>query len=159
MNTAQSKSLSIAQRSSHTSDIQKTCTVVLYTYCKCVPSGSVLILDLKMFYKHTPHASCRQRALPSPRHPPAVTAWSGLLLADVILQHMVHALQCIVNGDDAAVFPFCPWWPWPLTLTFKLVLVTDQIQLPCKFGTNLFSRYWDIWVTNKKQKKTYHRQC
>jgi len=32
-----------------------------------------------------------------------------------------HTLLCIVIGDDSAVFRFfCPWWPWPLTLTFKL---------------------------------------
>jgi len=25
------------------------------------------------------------------------------------LQRTAHDLQCIVNGDDSSVFPFCPW--------------------------------------------------
>jgi len=25
------------------------------------------------------------------------------------LQRTAHALQCVVNGDDSAVFRFCPW--------------------------------------------------
>jgi len=45
-----------------------------------------------------------------------------------------HESQCIVNGDDTAVSPFCPWWLWPLTLTFKLVRARDQTRLPCEFG-------------------------
>jgi len=54
-------------------------------------------------------------------------------------------------------FPqFYPWWPWPLTLTFKLVRARDQTRLPYKFGTNLFSRSRDISVTNE-QKKTKKR--
>jgi len=61
-----------------------------------------------MFTKHKPHASRHQHALPSPHHPPAATEWRHLLLHDVIcsVQHMAHALQCIVNGDDSAVFRF-----------------------------------------------------
>jgi len=56
------------------------------------------------------------------------------------------ALQCIFNGKE-----ICPWWPWPLTLTFKLVWARNQACLPCKFGTNVFSRSRDTWFTNKNK--------
>ena len=45
---------------------------------------------------------------------------------------------------------FCPWWPWPLTLTFRLVWARDQTPLLCEFGTNPFSGSRDISCTNKK---------
>ena len=45
---------------------------------------------------------------------------------------------------------FCPWWPWPLTLTFKLVQVRDQTRLPWEFGAYPFSGSRDISCTNKK---------
>jgi len=45
---------------------------------------------------------------------------------------------------------FCPWWPWPLTLTFKLVRVRDQTRLPREFVANPFSSSRDISYTNKK---------
>ena len=45
---------------------------------------------------------------------------------------------------------FCPWWPWPLTLTFKLVRARNQTHLLCKFGANPFSSCGDISYTNKK---------
>jgi len=50
-------------------------------------------------------------------------------------------------------FIFCPLWPWPLTLTFKLVWVRDQARLPCEFGANPFSCSGDICVTNTKTNK------
>jgi len=54
---------------------------------------------------------------------------------------------------------FCPWWPWPLTLTFKLVRARDQKRLPCKFGANLLSSSRDMNDKQTKKNKTYHRQC
>ena len=45
---------------------------------------------------------------------------------------------------------FCPWWPWPLTLTFKLIRARNQTCLPCEFGANSFSGSRDISHTNKK---------
>jgi len=54
------------------------------------------------------------------------------------------------SGKNAALFRFCRWWPWPLTVTFKLVQARDQTRLPCEFGANLFNHSRDIWVTNKK---------
>ena len=48
-------------------------------------------------------------------------------------------------------FQFCTWWPWPLTLTFKLVQARDQSRLLCEFSTNAFSGSGDIWGTNKQR--------
>ena len=42
------------------------------------------------------------------------------------LQHTVHALQCIVNGDDAAVFPVSSL----VTLTFDLDIQTGPSDGP-----------------------------
>jgi len=50
---------------------------------------------------------------------------------------------------------FSPWWPWPLTLTFKLIWARDQTRLPYKFGTNPFSSSPDISYTNKKVDKHF----
>jgi len=87
------------------------------------------------------------------RHPvtPPPRLWRNGAIAVYILHCTVHALQCTVNGDDAAVFHFCPWWPWPLTLTFKLIRARNQTRLPCEFGTNLFSGSRDIWGTNRQK--------
>jgi len=38
-----------------------------------------------------------------------------------------------------------------VTMTFKLVQARDQRDVPCEFGTNLFSSFQDILYTNKKQ--------
>ena len=48
---------------------------------------------------------------------------------------------------------FCPWWPWPLTLTFKLARVRDQTRLPREFGANPFSHSRDILFTKKRTKR------
>ena len=48
------------------------------------------------------------------------------------------------RGDGSEKHVFCPWWPWPLTLTLKLVRARDQTRLPCEFGGNPFSGSWDI---------------
>ena len=48
---------------------------------------------------------------------------------------------------------FCPWWPWPLTFTFKLIRARHQTRLPCKFAANPLSRSRDIWCTNKMNEK------
>jgi len=58
------------------------------------------------------------------------------------------------KGPKNAVF--CPWWPWPLTLTFKLVRARDQTR----FRVNLVqirSTLSEIFHTRTKQ--TSHRQC
>jgi len=60
-----------------------------------------------MFYqtKRIPHASRRQRALPSPRHSPGCDAMVPPP-AEPGLQHTADEFQCIVIGDDSAVFRF-----------------------------------------------------
>jgi len=44
------------------------------------------------------------------RHPRAATQWYRLLLL---------AMHCQWEWVSSFSF-FCPWWPWPLTLTFEL---------------------------------------
>jgi len=74
------------------------------------------------------------------------------------LQRTAHALLCIVNGDDSAVFFcfFCPWWPWPSTFDRDIQTLPseggDQTRFPCKLGANPFNRSRDISYTNKKMK-------
>ena len=54
--------------------------------------------------------------------------------ADCCIRPTAHALLCIVNGNDSEVFRFfSPWWPWPLTLTFKLVrvILDTRVRGPC----------------------------
>jgi len=64
-----------------------------------------------MFTKHKPHASRRQRALPSPRHPPAATEWCCLLLPDVACSVLrtAHAYNALSVGMTQQFFVFCPW--------------------------------------------------
>jgi len=70
------------------------------------------------------------------------------------------AAHCLQRAHTIRMLPglteriFCPWWPWPLTFTFKLVCVRDQTHLPCKCHVNPFSSSRDIWGTNKKRKKS-----
>jgi len=44
---------------------------------------------------------------------------------------------------------FCPWWPWPLTFTFKLLQARNEARFPCEFGANPFSGS-RFSCTNKK---------
>ena len=51
-----------------------------------------------------------------------------------------HAVLCIVNGNDSVVFRyFCPWWPWPLTLTFDLGRDFCTLHPIAKFHRPTFS--------------------
>jgi len=54
-----------------------------------------------------------------------------------------HKLQAPERDEKCR---FCPWWPWPLTMTIKLVRARDQ---PCEFGANPFSGSRDISHTPK----------
>jgi len=78
------------------------------------------------------------------------TWWFMVFAAVIFLIARLIAIQDV----------FCPWWPWPwpLTLTFKLFWLREQTCLRCEFGVDSFSHSWHIWFTNKKNKKTYHRQ-
>ena len=78
---------------------------------------------------------------PSPCHPLAATQWSHLLVQ--LVCSVQHTLQCIVSGDDSAVFSALSLVTLTfeaLILTFKLMQARNQTRLPCKFGANLFSR-------------------
>jgi len=57
-------------------------------------------------------------------------------------------------ADRAENAVFCPCWPWPVTLTFKLVRARDQARLLCEFGANPFSGFRDISYTKKKHRLT-----
>ena len=65
-----------------------------------------------------------------------------------------------LKGPKNAVF--CPWWPWHLTLTFKVVRARDQTRLPCEFCANPSSGSGDISHTNNKnhtddtKNRTFH---
>jgi len=100
----------------------------------------------RCFTKHTLHASHHQHVLLSTCHPPNAIQCSCLLLHAAYGASL--AMHCQWGWLRTFSF-FCPWWPWPLTLTFKLVWVRDQTRLTCKFGTNPFCRSRHIWVTNK----------
>ena len=54
--------------------------------------------------------------------------------------HTAHASQCLVNGDDAAVFPVLSL----VTMTFDLDIHIDQTRLPGEFGANPFGSSRDI---------------
>ena len=71
------------------------------------------------------------------------------------LQRTAHTLQCIVNGNDSAVFPsFIPGdldlWPWH----------SNSFERGTKhvFGTNLFSHSRHISLTNKKKTEKTNKQ-
>jgi len=60
-----------------------------------------------------------------------------LSVATCCVRPTAHALLCIVNGDDSAVFRFfCPRWPWPLTFDPKFELGRDfcTVHLTAKFN-------------------------
>jgi len=66
-------------------------------------SNTTVELDSMRWFSH--------RRSPSP---PGGTQWYRLLLHAAYGLATAHALLCIVNGDDSAVFfVFCPWWLWP----------------------------------------------
>ena len=69
-----------------------------------------------------------------------------------------HALPCIVNGDDSAVFRFCPRWPWPLTPKFELERDFCTVYLTAKFHHLTFNRSEVIVRTNKHTDKLTNKQ-
>ena len=83
-----------------------------------------------------------------PVTPPAATEWCRLMLDDVICS--VRRTRRLTMGMTQQFSRFCPWCLWHLTLTFKLVRARLQTRLLCKFGANPFSRFRDIWLTNKQ---------
>jgi len=72
-----------------------------------------------------------------------------------------HALLCIVNGDDSAVFRF--FVPgdldlWPLTLTFEFGRDFCTTYLTAKFDRPTFSRSDVIVRTNRETDKLANRR-
>jgi len=64
-----------------------------------------------------------------------------------VLPNINHT-QAAERAEDVV---FCAWWPWPLSLTFKLFRTKDRTRrLPCEFDTNPFRRSRNILYTNKK---------
>ena len=53
-------------------------------------------------------------------------------------------------AERAEKFRFCPWWPWPLTLTFKLGRDFCIMHLTDKFYHPTFSRSQVMMRTNKQ---------
>jgi len=99
-----------------------------------------------------PHASRRQRALPSP---PAATQWSHLLLRSQYTAYSARvALPCIVSGDDSAVFRF--FVPGDLDLwppKFELRRDFCTVHLTAKFHHHTFNRSEIVVQTNKRTDK------
>jgi len=56
--------------------------------------------------KQTNTLTCADFPTGVARHPRAATQWHRLLLLAVYGLATAHALLCIVNGDDSAVFRF-----------------------------------------------------
>ena len=56
---------------------------------------------------------------------------------------------------------FCPWWPWVLTLTFKLVQARDQTRLPSEFGQirSAVPEISHISYTNKRTTDWRRKDC
>jgi len=84
--------------------------------------------------------------------PPGGTQWYRLVLRATYCVRLAtaHAQLCIVNGMTQQLFVFCPWWPWPLTLTFELGRVFCTTYLTAKFDRPTFSRSEVIVRTNKQ---------
>jgi len=81
--------------------------------------------------QHTPHAT--RRKFPSPCTPashPVTPGGHGMVSSAAVrnLQRTAHALQCLVNGDDAAVFPVMSLVT--LTFAFDLDIQTRPTERP-----------------------------
>jgi len=97
----------------------------------------------------TTPASRRQRVLPSPCHHPAATQWYHLLL------RAAYGIRCmpydaLSMGWLSRFSFFCPWWPWPLILTFELGRDFCTVHLTAKFHHPIFNRSEVIMLTNKQ---------
>jgi len=77
---------------------------------------------------------------------PSAAVWCCLQRAhySASCSRMYHSFTAGGQGWWECTTRFCPWWPWPFTLTFKLVQARDQTRLPCEVGANEFSVSWDI---------------
>jgi len=62
------------------------------------------------------------------------------------------------RGVDSTKRVFCPWWPWPLTLTFKFGRYFCTMHLTAKFHRPTFNRSEVIVLTNKQTDKLTNKQ-
>jgi len=98
----------------------------------------------------TAPASRRRRVLPSPCHPHLRR--NGIVCCCVQHTAQWRWVMPTVNGDDSAVFPFCPRWPWPLTFDLDIRSRARFLyNAPnCQFHRPTFSRSEVIVRTNKR---------
>ena len=106
---------------------------------------SIILLRAKDVLPNTNRTQAAKITPGSDGMVPSAAAWCCLQRA--------CSIPSLPGGDGSAQHVFCPWWPWPLTLAFKLVRASDQTCLPCEFGANPFSGSRDIWLTNKWKKQ------
>jgi len=124
----------------HSSTTKQTHTHTDLTYY-CVKNINKK-LELKIFHQI-------YSARKPPKSPPPGSDTKVPSTAVALCLQRAHTIHTLPRGDGSTKHIFCPWWPWPLTLTFKLVWARD---LPCEFSANPFSHSLDIWGTNKKLK-------
>jgi len=74
-------------------------------------------------------------------------------VAALCVRRMAHALLCVVNGDDSAVFRFLSL----VTLTFELGRDFCTMHLTAEFHHYAFNRSEVIVLTNKQARKKDRR--
>jgi len=116
-----------------------------------VRTGSQIKEKLKQrcFSKHKTHTSCQNWPWPSNSCKQGTKHVFRVNLAQI------HSAVPAISAENLV---FCQWWPWPLTLTFKLVQARDQPCLPFEFGANPFSGSRDISYTNKQKSHRQHQK-
>jgi len=81
--------------------------------------------------------------------------WACLLL----LHTVASAYDLYVPaGVSSAKGIFCPWWPWPLTLTFELGRDYCTMHVNAKFHHPTLNRLEVIVQTNKQTDKETNRR-
>jgi len=106
---------------------------------RCKPSSN-LQLDSMCWFSH-------RRSLPPLGGRVMVSSVAACCVYRLVT---AHALLCVDNKGDSAVFRFCTWRPWPLTLTFELGRDLCTTYLTAKFDHPTFSRSEVIVRTNKQ---------
>jgi len=105
-------------------------------------------LDSMRWFSHRRSLSC---------HLWVATQWHRLLLLAAYGLDTAHALLCIVNGNDSAVFRFLSLpgdlGLWHMTLTFELGRNFCTTYLTANFNHPMFSRSELIVQTNKQTNK------
>jgi len=72
----------------------------------------------------------RSVCTPVTHHHTAATEWCPLLLDDVICSVRRTSYNALSMGMTQQFSRFCPWWPWPLTLTFQLIRARTKHIFP-----------------------------